>query len=110
VERKLLEALGADPLYHDSLLEYNQPWFRPGIPAECPSLPLKPHPSKAFWEAYASEAQDSSWAEVLPSKFPAFRFPIRKGISRDPVYRLAVGKGRGESSEPVKFSSPWISP
>jgi hypothetical protein len=101
-----LDALGVPVVHREAFLHYNQPWFLKGLARALPPLPLPAPASTAVWEQYASEARRSSWQEVLREKLPAFRFPVREGMSLDPDYRLALKKGDGASKDAHAFSSP----
>ena len=93
----VLRSLGATPTECEELLLYNANHFDPEGLERSGSLPLADEAFVKTWEQYKHEAKSvGAWA-VLRNALVQLRFPVRRGMSRDPAYRLAT---RGQADVP----------
>ena len=86
----VLRALGATPTECVELLRYNENHFDPDGLARVGSLPLADEAFVHSWERYARDAESvGAWA-VLRMALVQLRFPVRRGMSREPAYGSAT--------------------
>ena len=83
-------ALGATPAECDELLRYNENHFDPDGLGRVGSLPLADEAFVKTWERYAREAESVGAWPVLRRALVQLRFPVRRGMSREPAYEAAT--------------------
>ena len=86
----VLRALGATPAECDELLRYNENHFDPDGLGRVGSLPLADEAFVKTWERYAREAESVGAWPVLRRALVQLRFPVRRGMSREPAYEAAT--------------------
>jgi hypothetical protein len=97
--RGVLAACGAAGQSVDELLAYNDKPFPPERAAARPSFPLEDEPHVSAWTDYEREAARVGPFEALRNRFVQLEFPIRQGISSDPLYRQATLRGVVEHTD-----------
>jgi hypothetical protein len=90
-----LRQLGADDRTVDEYLSHScgTGWW-PRDAAVPTGPPAEEEPQIADWEAYARSAAEIGVWETLRHRLVQLRFPIRRGIASDAVYRDATLRGR----------------
>lgn len=101
----VLISLGAAGSEVDEILGYGCSRF---VDVQAPSLPLDDEPFVPAWHDYVEEAAERGAFAVLRDKLVQLRFPVRRGISRDPGYRAATLRGRlpGFEKTPLELNRP----
>ena len=86
----VLGALGATPAECAELLRYNENHFDPEGLGRVGTLPLADEAFVKTWERYAREAESAGAWPVLRRALVQLRFPVRRGMSREPAYESAT--------------------
>lgn len=92
LRRDVLKRMGAVGAEVEELLDYGRSRFADAN--ALPPLPLDDEPFVAVWREYAAEAAHLGVWRVLREKLIQLRFPIRAGISTEPIYRAATLQGK----------------
>ncbi len=95
--RSQLEGLDTNPEVVDELLAFNAPrthWTSLTWPVESPQ---GHEPHVPDWKRYAGQMEATSLGEVLPGVIRQLQFPVRREMSLDEDYRLALRGGRVEA-------------
>lgn len=77
----------------DEILTYTENVFARALPSGSLALPLTDEPFVPVWREYAREAKGEGGFAALRRYLVQLNFPIRAGMSEDPVYRSATRRG-----------------